>query len=409
MNANQQKQENKQMQKNQKRNKNKNKNKNNNKNLSQKVDKLIKEEKKVVAATRSNKMAVAARTFAYSTRELATAQREARAYDAVDGSYIKCVFDPYTNPPARIPSIFPSPTSLFKWTQLVDITVPPTGVGSRSFVVICPWNLVSGNSSGSNEPSFISFSVGAAATPAAEFQTRISHPMQGFLGNVSSASTNTRFTSFRTVACQAIVECTAPVLNIQGTITGACLPGLGFPSVVSGGFTPQPTQLIQHPFGFQREIKDLSSEWPFQVNYFPLDPLDQIFHNENEPSDQVQSRSPIIIYFENIQANTQFRLRVTSVVEYVPSMYFRPWADTRYSADKPRSIEVVRSVVTQNPKLAVSGALDAEIGRIPNQTTGDNFLSTLKKLTKGVTSVTDEMGMVPRLIGTAIRSGLEAL
>jgi hypothetical protein len=90
-------------------------------------------------------------------------------------------------------------------------------------------------------------------------------------------------------------------------------------------------------------------------------------------------------------------------------MYFRPWADTRYSADKPRSIEVVRSVVTQNPKLAVSGALDAEIGRIPNQTTGDNFLSTLKKLTKGVTSVTDEMGMVPRLIGTAIRSGLEAL
>lgn len=404
MNSNAPKQNNDNRKKN---NKKKNKNV---KKLVQKVEKVFKEEKKIANKNRRNAITTVEPRFYNSNREsLLTAQREARAYDAVDGSYIKCVFDPYNNAPARIPSIFPTPSSLFKWTQLVDITVPPTGVGSRSFVVICPWNLISGNSSGSNEPSFISFSVGASATPAAEFQTRISHPMQGFLGNVSSASTNTRFTSFRTVSCQAIVECTAPVLNIQGTITGACLPGLGFPTLVSGGFTPQPTQLIQHPFGFQREIKDLSSEWPFQVNYFPLDPLDQIFHNENEPSDQVQSRSPIIIYFENIQANTQFRLRVTSVIEYVPSMYFRPWSDTRYSADKPRSIEVVRSVVTQNPKLAVSGALDPEITRMPNITTGDSFLNALKRMTRGVTSVTDEMGMVPKLIGAAIRSGIESL
>lgn len=335
--------------------------------------------------------------------------REARAYDSVDGAYLKCVFDPLMNKASRIPSIFPAPSGLFTFTDLVDITVPQSSGLTRSLVAVYPWNLINGNAGATtpNIPSYINYAMGVSLTTN-EFQNQVAHQMQGQMGNM--ADTGKRFVAYRTVACQMIAECTAPVLTLQGTITAAFVPGVGPVNSAFGGSTvPNPTKLIQHPFAFQREVKDLSSEFPMQVNYFPLDPLDQIFHNSEEPADQQKYRSPMYMVFENFGTAVTFRLKVTTVIEYLPVLEFKSWTNTEFSQDKPRTFDILRTVVAENPKLAVSGALDHELARLPSQTTGDQILTFIKKVVGASTVVTDEMGGIPRLIGKALRGAVEVL
>jgi len=384
------------------------KNKNNKKDNEAKAKKLAKKTQKKNNRMKNRAILVSAkpRTWGGETqREIQQSIREAKAYDAVDGSYVKCVFDPLSHKAARIPSIFPTPTALFKFTEILDVIVQPTSAVARSHVVIMPWNLSEGGTAASNTPAFINFGTNLNAVPASEYTLRVPHKMQGFMGDLMQ--TASRYSSYRAVACQAVLECTAPILNIQGTITGGFFPGLGYTAF--SGNTPTATQLTQHPFGFQRAIKDLSSEWPFQVNYFPLDPLDQTFHNTSEPSDDVKSRSPMFIVFENITAAIPFRIKVTTVIEYCPTLSFCSWSNTDFGFDAPRSLEVVKSIVSTQGKAAVSGAMDKQIGNLPDKTSGDSFLSFIKKAGRAVSVFTDELGGIPKLFGSAIRATTEIL
>lgn len=338
------------------------------------------------------------------------AYREAKAYDAIDTQYLKCVFDPLNNLPTRIPSIFPSPTAVYKKTQIVDITVPiTTPVTARSYIMICPWNLIDGTGTNVNIPSWISFSTNRPSVATTEFAVAMAHPMQGFMGDYSLNDGSVRFQSYRVVATQAQLECVAPVLNIQGSVASTCLmgPGPNNTAWVMAG-TPDSSQIIQHPFGYERPISTITASNPMRTNYFPLDPMDQTFHTANEPEDWGRYRSPIIFVFDNITANVQFRLKVTTVIEYLPTLSFRQWTDTEFPDDKPRSIEIMRNIVSKNPIAAVSGELDNKISRTPpGVNSGDGFLSWLRRAGGAIADVGDELGGVSKLVGKAIRLALD--
>lgn len=335
------------------------------------------------------------------------AYREVKAYDAIDSQYIKCVFDPRNNLPTRIPSIFPAPTALFKYTQINDITVTATSPSARSFVVVCPWNLTVGGGSAGSAPSFLNYSVGQAAVPVTEFQVRIAHPMQGYMGEMNDATK--RYVSYRPVACAAEISCTTNVTNIQGTITSACLLGPnGGNNVYAPGWVPTSTQLLQHPFGYDRAVVDITESNPMRTTYFPIDPMDQVFHTSVDPSDDASYRSPIVFVFENISTNITFRIKTTTVIEYIPTLNFRQWTDTAFPADKPRSIEVVRSLVSANPVAAVSGKMDQAVSSAPpTVNSGDGFLGWMRRAIKGVGVITDHIGGVPGLIGRAVREAFD--
>lgn len=100
-------------------------------------------------------------------------------------------------------------------------------------------------------------------------------------------------------------------------------------------------------------------------------------------------------------------MKVTSVIEYLPTLSFRQWTDTAFPADKPRSVEVIKSLVTANPVEAVSGKLDNAITKAPNISTGDGFLNWMRRAAKGLSVVTDSVGGIPGLVGRAINAALD--
>lgn len=371
------------------------------KQLRKQVKQRKKQDKKML---RRDKLTRTMTSNPYSNMQVA--MREAKAYDAIDTAYIKCVFDPLNNLPSRIPSIFPAPTALFKYTRMVDFTVTATSPAARSYVVVCPWNVVTAGDTASNIPSFINYAVGNAAVPTNEFTVRIAHAMQGSMGDIQA--TGSRFVSFRAVSCAAQLECVTKVLDIQGSVTSACLMGpAGGSTAYYSGWTPSATQVIQHPFGYERAISTITESSPMRTTYFPLDPIDQIFHTSTDPSDDAIFRSPIIFVFDNITSNTVFRLKVTSVIEYLPTLSFRQWTDTAFPADKPRSLEVIKSLVTSSPVQAVSGKFDKAITNAPNISTGDGFLGWMKRAAKGLGVITDQVGGIPGLVGRAINAALD--
>jgi len=229
--------------------------------------------------------------------------------------------------------------------------------------------------------------------------------MNGSMGDIQSVSS--RYVSYRAVSCAAELECVTKVLDIGGTVTSACMMGpAGGTSAYYSGWMPTSAQVIQHPFGYERPIASITAENPMRTTYFPLDPIDQIFHTATDPSDDAAFRSPIVFVFDNISSNTVFRLKVTSVIEYLPTLSFRQWTDTAFPADKPRSTEIIKSLVTASPVAAVSGKLDKAISSAPNLQTGDSFLNWMQRAAKGLGVVTDHIGGIPGMVGKAINAVL---
>lgn len=283
-----------------------------------------------------------------------------RQYDAVDTNYLKCVFDPINAMPARIPSIFPTASSLFKFTDFYDWSFPANVVGRVNTSCFCPWNLVDATAVGTNIPGFVSFGFNSL-NPV--FDGTFQHRMRGFFGQDNDL--NARATAYRVVATQVIVECPAPILNIQGTLTGALVPGVGNTNFPAGWF-PTSSNLLQMPFGFSKEIKDLSDTNKFQITYFPLDAEDLIYHNvSGNPNAAMTYRNRIHINIDNLTQNLQLRFYVTSVIEYLPTPTYRLWANTAFGKDRPKSFDVLKTLVIENSKAAVSGYYDSVIDDLP--------------------------------------------
>lgn len=302
--------------------------------------------------------------------------REAKAYDAVSGSYLKAVFNTEQLKPCRIPSIFPSPSGVFCQTVYYDILVPSSAPGVRSHVVVMPWNLIQGSQSvATSLPAFVSWGLNVGN--GGEFTETKAHPMFGFLG--TDQSTTARYSAYRTVGCSVQLTCLSPAIQVTGTVTAASMPSVQRPaSAYVSGWVPSATALLNHPFGFQRTVTSLYDK-KFKVVYLPLDPLDQIFHSEAEPADEIRFRSPLVMVFDSLTNALNFRITVSTMVEYIPTLLYKSWTQNGYGEDKPRTFEVARSLVINAGKHAATEAMGEVVSKIPDQTTGDKVFSFLGK------------------------------